>query len=86
MSTDHKIEVVGYHDYQGRQVPIFREKRVITMSSQTDTIALLTKLVIELKAENEMLKSDIFTKKYEASSSSLGKQISDVEAGKVVER
>lgn len=86
MSTDHDFEIVGYQDYHGHQIPIFREKRVVTMSSQTDTIALLTKLVNELKDENEMLKSEIFKKQFESSNSSFEKQRDDIEAGKVVPR
>lgn len=80
-----KIEKVGTNGANGIEIPIYREKDTGTMGN-TDTMALLTRMVNELKAENEMLKSQIFTKKYETATSSLGKKISDIEAGKVVER
>ena len=80
-----KIEKVATHTYEWGTVPIYRAKDTGTMGN-TDTMALLTRMVNELKAENEMLKSQIFTKKNETSTSSLGKHMADIEAGKVVER
>lgn len=59
------------------------------MADKTDTMALLTRLVNELKAENEMLKSQIFTKKYEPETrrnSDLASQIAAIESGNVVQR
>jgi len=82
---EDKIEQVGTHTYEWGNVPVYKEKDTGTMSN-TDTMALLTRMVNELKAENEMLKSQLFTKKYEGSVSSLGKHIGDIEDGKVVER
>lgn len=80
-----KIEQVATHTYEWGTVPVYRAKDTGAMGN-TDTMALLTKLVNELKAENELLKQEIFKKQFESSTSSLGKQMADIEAGKVVPR
>lgn len=83
---DDKIEVTGHHVCEFGTVPSYREKDTGTMDN-TDTMALLTRLVNELKAENEMLKSQIFTKKYEPETrrnSDLASQIAAIESGNVV--
>lgn len=80
-----KIEQVATHKYEWGETPVYKEKDIGTMGN-TDTMALLTRMVNELKAENEMLKQEIFKKQFESSTSSLGKQMADVEAGKVVPR
>lgn len=79
------IEQTGTQQFDALEIPIYRAKDTGTMGN-TDTMALLTKLVNELKAENELLKSEIFKKQFESSTSGLGKQMADVEAGKVVPR
>lgn len=48
-----------------------------------DVVKLLTQLVRELRAENEMLKGDLMKRSIR---SSLADQISAVESGRVVER
>jgi hypothetical protein len=122
MSMGDKIEIVGYERDGFLHYPIYREKDTGTMGN-TDTMALLTRMVNEFKEENEMLKKSFFEnlikpkspyvdlnalwkdgytleeylkmkeipEKYivtpkKTATSSLGKQVGDIEAGKVVER
>lgn len=65
------------------------------MSSENETMRLLTKMVNELRDENTMLKSELMKRSFENASSkhhtmsntsSLATQIGDIEAGKVITR
>ncbi len=86
-----KIEQVATEKYEWGTVPVYREKGN-GMSRDTDTMSLLTKLVNELKDENEFLKRKNFELesqipfKENYGGNSLAKQIGDIEAGKVGQR
>lgn len=61
------------------------------MSGDTDVMKLLTKLVNELRSENEMLKGELMKRSMadrmsKGGMSSLSDQISAIESGKVIPR